>query len=710
MLLIQPAYAAAVTIICASAAATAAAQDNFGFDENIFVVGQRQAYQGVFDANEVPSAVQDIDIGIIREVGALNLNDVLDLSAAVSRQNNFGGLWNSFAIRGFSGDENLPSGVLVNGFNAGRGFGGPRDVVGIERVEVLKGPKAALFGRGEPGGAINIVTKRPTFERAGELRFSYGRFDLFRMEVDYDTPIVDDELAIRLVGFFEDAESFRDTIETQRVGFYPSVTWKPGENTTVTYELEYTDQEIPFDRGVVAINGVLGDVPRNTFLGEPGDGPMQAEVLGHQFEVQHDFSENWSLLAGIGYRDTSLDGFSTEAELTGSRQILFNDGQTLTRQRRFRDYDSEYFVMRAELAGDFEAFGIRHRVLVGADYDRFENELVQQRYRAPSLASMPSLEQSYAIDVFSPTYGQFALPDVAPLTDRVETQKAWGIYIQDQITLTEKLQVRIGGRFDDFSQDFENRRAGTLAQQSENRFSPQAGLVYALNPAFSLYATYGQGFRPLSGQDFAGNPFDSNKSQAAEIGFKADLFGSISATLSAFWIEQENILVADPTNAGFSAAAGEAQSLGLELDVNAALPGEMYLWLSYAFIDADFQNDNFDVNFGLPIEAGDALINVPKHQLSLQLSKDVEFGDVYGSFGGGLLYVGERLGETATDFTLPSYTTVRVFGQVEPVEGFTLRLDIDNLFNTGFYTNSFSALWVEPGAPRRYRVTAAFAF
>lgn len=688
----------------------ATAQDDFGFGETILVTGQRQAYQGIFDANEIPSAIQDIDLGIIREVGALNLNDVLDLSASVARQNNFGGLWNSFAIRGFAGDENLPSGVLVNGFNAGRGFGGPRDVVGIERVEVLKGPKAALFGRGEPGGAINIVTKRPTFERAGELRFSYGRFDLFRMELDYDTPVVEDTLAIRLVGFFEDAESFRDTIETQRTGFYPSITWTPGENTAVTYELEYTDQEIPFDRGVVAVNGDLSVIPRNTFLGEPGDGPMEAEVLGHQFEVQHDFSDAWSLLAGIGYRETSLDGFSSEAELSGSRQILPIDGQTLTRQRRFRDYDSEYFVLRAELAGDFEAFGVRHRLLIGADYDRFENDLVQLRYRAPSLASMPSLEQSFAIDILNPVYGAFPLPQVAPLTDRVEIQKSLGIYIQDQITLTDDLQIRIGGRFDDFSQDFENRRAGTLAEQNDTRVSPQAGIVYALNPAFSVYATYGQGFRPLTGQDFAGNPFDPNKSQAAELGFKADLFGSISATLSAFWIEQDNILVADPLNAGFSAAAGQAESLGLELDVNAALPGEMYLWLSYAFIDAEFQNENRDVNFGLPIAAGDPLINVPKHQLSLQLSKDVEFGDVYGSFGGGLLYVGERLGETATDFTLPSYTTVRIFGQVEPTEGLTLRLDIDNLFNEEFFTNSFSSLWVEPGAPRRLRFTASIAF
>lgn len=145
--------------------------------ESVFVLGQRRAYQGNFNELENPTAVQMIDGEMLRAVGALNLNDALDLSASVARQNNFGGLWNSFSIRGFSGDINLPSGFLVNGFNAGRGFGGPRDIVGIESVEILKGPRSALFGRGEPGGTVNLTTKRPGFETAGDFRATVGRWD-----------------------------------------------------------------------------------------------------------------------------------------------------------------------------------------------------------------------------------------------------------------------------------------------------------------------------------------------------------------------------------------------------------------------------------------------------------------------------------------------------------------------------------------------------
>ncbi|MEM6409988.1 MAG: Plug domain-containing protein, partial [Pseudomonadota bacterium] len=138
--------------------------------EAVVVTGVRQAYRGNFDPLEIPQSDQTIDAQLLLDVGALDLNVALDLSASVARQNNFGGLWNSFSIRGFAGDINLPSGFLVNGFNAGRGFGGPRDIAGIESVEVLKGPRSALFGRGEPGGTINLVTKRPGFETGGNVR------------------------------------------------------------------------------------------------------------------------------------------------------------------------------------------------------------------------------------------------------------------------------------------------------------------------------------------------------------------------------------------------------------------------------------------------------------------------------------------------------------------------------------------------------------
>jgi iron complex outermembrane receptor protein len=676
----------------------------------ILITATRPAYRGEFEALEIPQAEQVIGPQLLRDVNALDLNSALDLSASVARQNNFGGLWNAFAVRGFVGDENLPSNYLVNGFNAGRGFSGPRDLSGVEAVEILKGPRAALFGRGEPGGTVNLVTKRPKFESAGEIRLLAGSFDTYRADADVQTTI-GDNVGVRFVGFYEDAGSFRDTIETERFGVSPSIAIKFSPATRLVYELEYARQEIPFDRGVVAVNGQLGAIPQSRFLGEPGDGPLTGEVLGHQIELQHDFSDNWSALVGVNYRETSLDGFSTEAELTASRQRLLRDGRTLTRQRRFRDYDAEYLVARAELAGNFATGNITHRVLVGVDTDRFENDQVFLRVRSPSLASNPTLQQLQAIDIFNPVYGQFPLPTPGPLTSTVEVQQATGVYAQYQIGFSEKFELRVGGRYDDYDQRFTNRANGAIARSGESRFSPQIGAVYRVTPELSLYATYGENFRPLSGADFSGNPFDPNRSESLEGGIKyATAHGRLSATASVFSIQQSNILVGDQVNAGFSLAAGEARSRGFEFDFNGELTEGLDLWVSYAYVDAEIENAVADPNFGLPIDAGDRLLNIPEHTLSVQLAYSTEIAGRETRFGGGVLHVGERLGEVGTDFELPDYTLARVFAEAELTEGVRLRLDIDNLFDTDWFSNSFSQLWVQPGTPRNARVTASFTF
>ena len=677
----------------------------------IVITATRPAYRGEFELLEIPQAEQVIGPQMLRDINALDLNSALDLSASVARQNNFGGLWNAFAVRGFVGDENLPSNYLVNGFNAGRGFAGPRDLSGIEAVEVLKGPRAALFGRGEPGGTVNLVTKRPRFESAGEVRLLAGSFDTWRADADLQTTL-GDAVGVRFVGFYEDAGSFRDTIETKRFGVMPSFAVKLGEATKLVYELEYARQEIPFDRGVVAVNGELGAIPRSRFLGEPGEGPNIAEVLGHQVELQHDFNDNWSALVGVNYRDTSLSGTSTEAELTAGRQRLLRDGRTLTRQRRFRDYDATYFVARAELAGNFTTGEITHRVLIGADTDRFENDQVFLRARSPSLASNPTEQQLQAIDIFNPVYGRFPLPTPTPLTNRVEVQKATGVYAQYQIGLFDTFDLRIGGRYDNFDQRLTDRAAaGRVTRSGESRFSPQIGAVWRATPSVSLYATYGENFRPLSGADFAGNAFNPNLSESLEAGIKyATADGRMSATASVFSIQQGNILVADPVNAGFTLAAGEAQSRGFEFDFNGEIVEGLDLWVSYAYVDAEVENAVADPDFGKLIRAGDWLLNIPDHTLNVQLAYSTQIAQRDVRVGGGVLHVSDRLGEVGTTFELPDYTLARVFAEAELTEGVRLRLDIDNLFDTTWYSNSFSQLWVQPGTPRNARVTASFAF
>ncbi len=693
--------------------------------ENEILVTDRRAYRGDFEPLEVPQIDQVIDQDLLREANALDLNQALDLSASVARQNNFGGLWNAFSVRGFSGDINLPSGYLVNGFNAGRGFGGPRDLAGIEAVEVLKGPRSALYGRGEPGGTVNLVTKRPGFETSGYVQFQGGSFDFYRGDVDLQTTL-GDNLGVRLVGFYEDAGSFRETVETERYGFYPSITANLGEDTRATYEFEYTAQDIPFDRGVV-FSDTFGFSPRRTFTGEPGDGPIETEVTGHQFEVQHDFSDNWSLLTGIGYRETSLVGNASENNF-GGRQLYLRDGDTITRFFRFRDFDSEYFVARAELAGEFETGALRHRLIFGADYDRFENSLFILRFRPPFVpadADLSTLDPAtyLSLSASNPVYGQFPIPTPGPNTDRNEVLKGFGFYVQDQIEITDRLQIRVGGRFDDFEQDLTNLRAtpATTTSAQSDRFSPQVGAVYQIDDGVSLYASYGEGFRQQTGSDFEGNQFAPNITESAEFGAKLDL-GAYSdsvngiITLTFFQVDQSNILNNDDRPEAVAAGfflftAGEARSRGIEFDANLDFESGFNLFLSYAYTDADYLNTTLDESgFGATIEAGDPLINSPDRQLSILASQEFNIAQMPAQFGGGLLHVGERNGFAGFDFDLPAYTTLRAFAELEVAEGFVLRADVDNIFNETFYTNSFADVWVQPGAPRSFRATARYSF
>ncbi len=687
-------------ILLGAATAVHASEGDAGEGEQIIVTGQRQAYRGEFTLQETPQAIQLIGERQIDNNNITRLSDVLDLSASVAQQNNFGGLWDAYAVRGFVGDENLPSGYLVNGFNGGRGFGGARDAAGIERVEVLKGPNAALFGRGEPGGTINIVTKRADFRNRGRLNLLAGSFDRQRADADVNIA-AGDVLAVRLVGFYEDAGSFRETVRSQRFGFLPSVLVKLSANTSLTYDLELSRTQADFDRGTVALDGVLGLVPRENFLGEPGDGPVEADATGHQLQLEHDFGGGWSLLVGGQYRETRLEGFSTEAELAGSRQRLGRDGRSLSRQRRSRLYEGEHVVVRGEIAGRFETGSLLHRVLIGADHDSFDNGQLFLRFRPAVIGAATTPAQSNDIDIFDPVYGRFPLPTPGPQTDRLDQQRAFGLYVQDQITLSDRVQIRLGGRFDSVEVSTLNRASNVAASRTYRRFSPQAGIVFEASEAVSLYAAYGQGFRANIGATAAGTLFDPEVSKSAEIGAKLALLdGKLTGTVSLFNLTKSNVLAADPGNPGFSLPIGEARSRGLEFDLAGKLPGDFDLWFSYAFVDAEARNDVADLNFGLAIRSGDPLLNIPRHTLNVQLSKSVEIGTMKLLLGGGVQHVGERSGATGTNFTLPDHTLARLFASLTVTENVEVFADVTNLFDTTWYSNSFNDLWVQPGSPR----------
>ncbi|XQF91872.1 TonB-dependent siderophore receptor [Pseudoalteromonas espejiana] len=302
-------------------------------------------FEGMVPLNEQPQSVEFISSDTLNELGVTTLSNIFDLTPSISEQNDFGGLWESFAIRGLVGDENIPSGFLINGFSSGRSFSGVRDTSNIDYVEIMKGTGSALYGRSEPGGTINIITKKPQFEQQGYFKVTAGSWQNYRAEGDY-TNAITDQVAFRVNGAVEDSEGFRDYHESEKTVLTPSILWLISDKTKLNYELEYVDQSLTFDRGIVAVDGKIDSLPIETFLGEPSDKPTEVKAISHQLTLEHQLGE-WSLLAGISYSDSEFLSESSDAELAPSRQVYFIDGVTLSRQHNQRDFQTNYISARS---------------------------------------------------------------------------------------------------------------------------------------------------------------------------------------------------------------------------------------------------------------------------------------------------------------------------------------------------------------------------
>ena len=673
------------------------------------VVGRRQS--GAYQADEVsgtksslplrelPQSVRVISRQAIDDLGAVRLDDVLDYVGGISRQNNFGGLWDNIAIRGLAGNENTGMSMLLNGFAGNRGFNAPRDMAAIERIEFLKGPAAALYGATEPGGTLNLVTKKPQMRAGSAVEFYAGSRDFYRAALDSTGPL-GEALDYRLNVAVENRGSFRDHIETKRAVFAPALSWKLSPDTTVDYTGELLRHRTPLDRGVVAITNQLGEVPRERFLGEPGDGSITIDNQTHQLVLEHEWSADWRSRVGLSYRDGTLTGFSTEAT------ALQADNRTLRRQRRFRDYASDDIALQAELSGRVRAGSTVHELLVGVESYRFKLDQLVLRIN-------PTAAAPYAIDIFAPVYGQ-PLPTPGPNTNTHEVQRNTALYLQDAIKLAPQWQLVAGLRIDRYEQSLDNRRTSTRTEQSPSATSPRLGLSYLPDAAWTLYANAGKSFRPNVGSTVSGAAFEPESGRALEVGAKWERADKrLGATAAVFDIRKRNVLTGDPANAGFSIAAGGVRSRGAEFDLAGQVTAQWRVTASLAYNDVSVTEDN-------TLERGGRLLNTPRVNGSvLAVYEDQAAGGGRFGLGGGFTRMGARLGQARTQaeanagtavFDLPAYTTAKAVAYWSVNSTLRVSLDIDNLFNRSFYTGSYSRVWVAPGNERNLTLGVQLKF
>jgi iron complex outermembrane recepter protein len=638
---------------------------------------------------DVPQVVTVAPREVITDLAATRAEQVLAYTPGIVQQNNFGGLSPlGYAVRGVATAE-----IYKNGFPLARGFPPQQDTQNIERIEVLKGPGGGLFGRSDPGGLVNIITKQPTAARFVEMGGLWGSFEQVRGTVDAGGSLNEEGTLLYRFNLAAGRQnSFRDFVDGDRLLVAPVVSWQVTPDTRVTVETEFLRNRAVFDRGVVAINGQLGRLPISRFLGEPGQSIHQSSDM-MQVRVDHRFDADWQMRLATSLNTGALVGEAVEVRGLGA------DNRTALRDRNLRNYRWDVAIGQAELVGRFETAGIGHTLLLG-----FERESTDARYQQ---VRSRFRQTPYSLDIYAPVYGR-PLPPFAFQTNGVEQITNTALYAQDQISFSPEWKALVGARFDVFEQSFRERTTGRQSDQTYLAASPRAGLVYQPLPELSFYANVGTSFRPNAGPDAftaaLNGPFAPESGLGYEVGTKLDLFGGgLSLTGAAFRVERQNVLTPDPVNVGFSLAAGAVRSQGFEVTAAGQITPEIKLLAGYVFADAVVTKDNV-----LPV--GAPLINVPRHSGSLLAVHEVQEGPWKGfGLGGGVRAVGERSGDAAGSFRLPGYIAVDALAYYR-WENVRFGLNVENVFDTAIYESSLSALRVFPGSPRRFTGTVSVRF
>ncbi|MDR8373310.1 TonB-dependent siderophore receptor [Pseudomonas lactis] len=639
--------------------------------------------------HETPQSISVVSKDVVEDLGATRLQDALDYAGGVGRANNFGGQGlTTFTVRGFTTGE-----FYRNGFPINRGYPNMPDANTIERLEVLRGPATMLYGRGDPGGTFNVVSKQPLAERTVTLGSQLNDQGMKRGTLDASGPLDEEgRLAYRLNVVGEGGDTFRDHVETERYGVTPVITWQATDDTKVTFEGDFMRNNHPLDRGLTRFPNQRGTPSRDTFWGDKDAGKLHNDNNMAQLRFEHALSDNWTLGGGFQWLDGSLKGNAIEANGPGS---LGADGRTLQRNFNYRKLEWTDKDYQLNLTGHFSTGGFDHTLLTGIEYEDYDYKSIIQRSSAAA--------GTYPIDIFDPVYGQPRPALTRTPTHDKENLKTYAAFVQDQVALTERLKVLAGARFERFEHDYQNY-VGKSWQAADNAVTPRVGVIYDLTDTVAVYADAARSFKPNTGASREGGGFAPEKGKSYEMGIKWEaLDRQLSVDAAIYQIEKKNVLTTDPVDNTFSVAAGQVRSRGFDLNVAGNLTPEWRVIGGYAYVDAEVTRDN-------TLRSGTRLMNIPRNSFSLLNVYEFQDGALKGlGLGAGGKYVDQRAGQTAnTAFSMDAYTVVDLLGYYKVNEHVRLNLDVKNLFNREYEEGAFGNIYAYPGAPRTVQVGIAY--
>nr|WP_314896453.1 TonB-dependent siderophore receptor [uncultured Flavobacterium sp.] len=628
---------------------------------------------------DVPQSIQIIGSEIIEQQQAIRLSDVIKNINGVYVGSARGGAQESFFSRGYDMSTNN---MFKNGFRFSSGS--IPEVSSLEKVEVLKGSAALLYGNVAPGGILNMVTKSPSFQKGGEIAVQMGSYSFYKPSIDIYGPL-NDIIAYRFTGSYENSESFRDNVTKERYYINPSVLFKASDKTEILLQGDYLKDDWTPDFGTGIIGKEIVDLPRSTYLGATWSNGQtkQATVSGL---VSHSFNKNWKLDFNSSFQNYKRTSKGTERVQPAANGDW---SRPLGQNKNLEQIIGE----QISLQGCFTTGQLKHQLFTGVD---LENSFAQ----AYTFTFSPTTYGSGNIFDFDNFDQGGAIPD-ATNTRIVKTDtNRFGIYAQDLISLTEKFKVLAGLRWSwqeaqVNTHDLIKNTVTEAAKRKDLAFTPKVGLVFQPTKDMSLFASYSNSFTPNTGTTVDLKAIEPSIIDQYEVGMKKDFWkGVLSTNVTVYQITNSNLAQtaefkadgSSNTDTTIKVLSGETTSKGVEFDITAKPIEGLNIIAGYSYNDMRYTKTS-GLN-GSFIE-GDRLARTPANTANLSFFYTLPSGILKGaSFGASGNYIGNRVGGWNNQIVVNSNTgAVTINDREIPLEGYTT-IDL----SAGYNWKQFSIL------------------
>ena len=650
---------------------------------------------------ETPMAVQVVPRDVIDDrlsrTGLQVISNVSGVQPALYQFYDF------YQLRGFTSTY---GNVFRDGLQL-QGINGAENLAFVESVEVVKGPSSVLYGQIDPGGFVNMVTKKPQAEQAISLEQQFGSWGSSRSTFDATGKLSDDgALLYRFIFDADKADSWVDNVHHDNTAFAASVSWKPSARLESNFQLEHYNSKLTWPEGTVP---VIGDQPAN--LPRNFTSIYPASWTDYPYTVDRSLlAYSWNYLLDSGWKVTNRFHYLTTDENQRGVYADGFDGVDTFATSRFTNtapWARETYNTNLDIQGDIKLGSVTHKLLVGTDWSQFTDR---------SSGSTGSIPGAPAIQIYNPVFAniQSTLQGLAAADagNIIYTDKStdFGLYFQDQIALNSQWNALVGGRWDwatsNYATTYGDRSSGcyptctgepVISDPDLHEFSPRAGLLFKATPEVSIYASYSKSFGLGNGASNTGEPFPPEVGEQYELGTKwTALGGKVTASLTYFDLTKKNIAQYDPVTYD-KFIVGEVNSKGIEFDIAGQVSKNISVIGSYTYDDAIITRDPLN---GTQLNH---FSGVAPQVASVWTKYDSAPGAQTGwAFGVGLYGSSARWGDDANTWQLPGY------GRLDAMVGYrtglaghrvTAQLNVNNLLDK-WYFESGSYGMAAYGAPR----------